>query len=205
MAMLEQQQFAANIIEIYKKYAKQWDQQRRHHFADRIWLERFLTLIPPSSQILDLGCGAAVPVAEYCILQRHAVTGIDSSPAMLELAMQRFPTQQWLQADMRQLHLNQRFGGILAWDSFFHLTHDDQRHMFKVFEQHAQSGTALMFSSGPSHGIAMGEMQGEVLFHASLAPNEYQALLHRHGFRVVEMRAEDPECTGHTVWLAQKI
>jgi hypothetical protein len=33
---------------------------------------------------------------------------------------------------MRSLTLGRRFGGILAWDSFFHLRQDDQRRMFPI-------------------------------------------------------------------------
>jgi hypothetical protein len=34
------------------------------------------------------------------------------------------------------LSLQRSFDGILAWDSFFHLNHDDQRRMFPVFRAH---------------------------------------------------------------------
>ena len=60
-----------------------------------------------------------------------------------------------------------------------------------------------MFTSGPSDGEAIGTFQGEPLYHASLSPDEYRALLDRHGFEVVAYEAEDPECGGHTIWLAR--
>jgi hypothetical protein len=104
---------------------------------------------------------------------------------------------------MRGLALGRRFDGILAWDSFFHLTHDDQRAMFAVFAAHAAPGAALMFTSGPAHGIAMGQYAGEPLFHASLDPAEYTALLEAHRFQVVQFRPEDADCGGHSVWLAR--
>jgi hypothetical protein len=56
-----------------------------------------------------------------------------------------------------------------------------------------------MFTSGTDNGIAMGQFEGEPLFHASLAPDEYRALLSAHGFAVVEMVMEDPHCAGHCV------
>ena len=197
------QQHAANIIPIYKKYAAQWDAMRRQHFYEQAWLDRFLRLIPPQSHILDLGCGAALPIAPYLLERGHRITGIDSSPAMLDLAGSRFPEQTWLLADMRELELRQTFNAILAWDSFFHLTHTDQKTMFQIFARHAGTGTALMFTSGPCHGIALGEMQGEVLYHASLDLEEYEFLLNQQGFKVIDRKIEDPDCTGHTVWLAQ--
>src|SRR5215470_19835917 len=90
---------------------------------------------------------------------------------------------------------------VLAWDSFFHLRQDDQRAMFAIFRRHAAPKAALMFTSGPQHGEAIGTYQGEPLYHASLAPDEYRALLDERGFEVVAHVAEDPGCGGRTIWL----
>lgn len=83
---------------------------------------------------------------------------------------------------MRELALNETFDGLIAWDSFFHLTQQDQQKMFPIFDRLSHPGSALMFTSGTDNGIAMGQFEGEPLFHASLAPDEYRALLSAHGF-----------------------
>jgi hypothetical protein len=106
---------------------------------------------------------------------------------------------------MRKLALQRKFSGILAWDSFFHLCYDDQRNMFPVFREHASPQAVLMFTSGPAHGEAIGSFGGELLYHASLDPAEYRSLLDQNGFRVVSHVVEDPDCGGHTIWLAQLI
>ena len=193
-----------NIIELYRKYAREWVALRGEGLYEKVWLDRLLALVPAQAQILDIGCGSGKPIAAYLLAQGYTVTGVDSSETMLLMARQNFPEQTWLQADMRQFNLAQKFDAILAWDSFFHLTQDDQRHMFAQFARHAKLGTVLMFTSGPAHGEAIGELFGEPLYHASLAPEEYRHLLTQYGFEVLNMVAEDPECTGHTVWLARK-
>ena len=152
---------------------------------------------------MDLGCGSAQPIAAYFIAQGHQVTGVDASEYMIEMARQSFPEQVWVQQDFREYFTEQKFQGIVAWDSFFHLTQDDQRKMFKRFAEYAQSGTALMFSSGPAQGEVIGSLFGEPLYHASLSAEEYQTLLQDNGFKLIKMIAEDVECTGHTIWLAQ--
>jgi hypothetical protein len=76
--------------------------------------------------------------------------------------------------------------------------------MFPVFRDHALPGAPLLFTSGPAPGEAIGTLQGEPLYHASLGPGEYRLLLGRHGFDVVAHTAEDPDCGGHTVWLARR-
>jgi hypothetical protein len=104
---------------------------------------------------------------------------------------------------MRTLALGRRFAGILAWDSFFHLCPDDQRRMFPIFRAHAAPRAALMFTSGPAHGEAIGSYRGEPLYHASLDPAEYESLLDTTGFDVIAHAVEDPSCGKHTIWLAQ--
>ena len=80
---------------------------------------------------------------------------------------------------------------------------DDQRRMFPVSRAHAAPRAALMFTSGPAHGVAMGTFEGEPLYHASLDGIEYRALLKENGFTVLAHAVENPGCGGHTVWLAQ--
>ena len=203
--MKNQLELAQNIIEIYKKHARAWTELRGNFLYEKTWLDHFLSFIPQHSEILDLGCGSGKPIADYLIQHDHKIIGVDSSDVMIEMAQQNFPEQHWLQADMRTVELDQKFNAILAWDSFFHLTPNDQLQMFSQFTRFAQQGTALMFSSGPSHGEAIGDLFGDALYHASLAPEEYTALLNDHGFQVIKMVAEDVECTGHTVWLVQKL
>ena len=197
---------AARIIDLYQRKAQDWIESRaRTGLFEKPWVDRFRALLPPASPILDLGCGSAEPMAAYLIGLGHPVTGVDSSPAMIDACRERFPKQEWLVADMRKLDLQRKFSGILAWDSFFHLCYDDQRRMFPVFRRHAAPKAALMFTSGPRHGEAIGSFGGEPLYHASLDATEYRSLLDRNGFRVVSHVVEDPNCGGHTIWLAQLI
>jgi hypothetical protein len=105
--------------------------------------------------------------------------------------------------DMRLLSLAQRFHGLLAWNSFFHLCPEDQRKMFPIFRSHAATKAALMFTSGPSHGEVIGTYQGEPLYHGSLDEDEYRLLLDQNGLDVVSHVAQDPTCGGSTIWLAQ--
>jgi SAM-dependent methyltransferase len=197
---------ASRIIDLYQRKARDWAESRaRGNLFERPWLDRFRALLSPAAPILDLGCGSGEPMARYLIELGHPVVGVDSSEAMIEFCRSRFPEQEWIVADMRELALRRQFSGILAWDSFFHLCPDDQRRMFPVFRAHAAPGAALMFTSGPAHGEAIGSFGGEPLYHASLDPDEYRSLLDGNGFRVVAHVVEDPDCGRHTIWLTQLV
>jgi trans-aconitate methyltransferase len=194
---------AGRVIEIYHRYAGAWARDRGDRLDEKVWLDRFLALLPQHPTVLDLGCGCGVPIARYLIERRSRVTGVDASSAMITMCADRFPEDEWLVADMRTLALNRTFNGIISWDSFFHLSQADQRRMFAIFKRHAASGAALMFTSGPSAGEQMGTYRGEPLYHASLDSAEYRQRLCDHGFEVVTHVVEDPDCGLHTVWLAQ--
>ena len=124
---------AAQIISIYRRYAKAWTDLRGQWLYEKTWLDRFLGLLPAQAKILDLGCGSGRPIAAYLLQHGHQLTGVDSADSMLEMAREHFPTQCWIEADMRSVELSQHFDAILAWDSFFHLTPQDQRGMFAQF------------------------------------------------------------------------
>ncbi len=193
------------IIGLYEENAAAWDRQRGRDLFEKPWLERFAALLPDGGSILDIGCGMGEPIARFLIERGYAVTGIDSSASLIAICRERFPEQDWYAADMRSLDLGRRFDGILAWHSFFHLSPEHQRPMFARFAAHARPGGGLMFTSGPEHGEAVGEFEGEPLYHGSLAPDEYRQLLAEHGFTVVGHRSRDPECGGATVWLARAV
>jgi SAM-dependent methyltransferase len=195
---------ADNIAGFYRRHARSWAQARGKSLMEAPWLDRFRALMPNTARVLDLGCGSGEPVADYLHERECMVTGVDASPEMIAMCKERFPGGDWRVADMRALPFGERFDGILAWDSFFHLRADDQRAMFAVFAGHAAPRAALMFTSGTEAGEAIGSFAGEPLYHASLAPEEYRALLASHGFDVAAYAANDPACGRHTIWLAQK-
>jgi trans-aconitate methyltransferase len=198
---------ADRIVDLYRRHARAWAAARGSLEADRpmeaSWLDRFLGLLPPRPAVLDIGCGSGEPIGCYLAERGCVLTGIDSAPEMIDLCQVRLSTQTWRVADMRSLSLGRVFEGVLAWDSFFHLCPDDQRQMFAIFQAHAAPRAALMFTAGPDGGVAMGMLESEPLYHASLNRAEYGALLAQSGFDVVAHAVEDPTCGRHTIWLAQ--
>ena len=128
---------ADRIIPHYERHAHAWDADRRRgSWNDKPWPDRFVSVLPIGASVLDLGCGSGAPVALNMVACGLAVTGIDASPSLVTLCRERMPGHRWIVGDMRFPPLSQRFDGILAWDSFFHLRPDDQRRMFRVFAKH---------------------------------------------------------------------
>jgi predicted TPR repeat methyltransferase len=196
---------ADRITSLYERHATAWDYDRATlPWNDKPWHDRFIQALPVGATVLDLGCGPGAPVARHMAEHGLKITGVDASPTFIALCRSRLPAQGWIVADMRSFELGRRrFDGVLAWDSFFHLGHDDQRGMFTVFAAHAAPSAVLMFNTGTAHGEAIGNYRGEPLYHASLDTAEYTELLTRSGFDVMAHVVEDPQAGGRTVWLAR--
>ena len=193
------------VIATYETAAQAYARSRDRSLFERRWLDRALSYARFGRRVLDLGCGPGRPIATYLEDRRCAVTGVDAAPAMVELFRANMPRAEAIEADMRGLDLGAPFDLILAWNSLFHLSADDQRAMFSTFAAHAHDQTVLMFTSGPDAGEATGTAGGLPIYHASLAPWEYRDLLMRIGFEEIAFVPDDPDCQGHSVWLARAV
>lgn len=192
------------IAEHYERHAHAFDHERRKGFVERAWLDRFLLGVSKGAPILDLGCGAGEPIARYLHDHHHPITGVDTSEKMIALCRTRFPRERWIVADMRRVALDTLYGGILIWDSGFHLPADDQLALIERLAKWLAPGGAMLFNTGGERGTAIGEQFGEELFHASADPAEYRTVFARTGLFEVAYKPEDATAGGRSVWLVRK-
>ena len=76
-------------IEFYRDFAREYvDHQEQEHGRSSLQRERFVRLLPPGAEILDLGCGAGFDAMSF-ELAGFSVTAIDASPELVAIARQR--------------------------------------------------------------------------------------------------------------------
>ena len=190
--------------EVYNRQAQVFDARRHRGLFEEGWLRRFAQMLPTKARVLDLGCGAGEPIAAWLMEQGYRVTGTDFAADILALAQTRWPDGDWRLADMRDFDLKDQFDGIIGWNSFFHLTPDEQRHCLPRLARSLNPGGVLMLTVGTSEGAVTGTVGQERVYHASLSPAEYATLLETHGLQLRAYVAEDDTCNGHSVLLARR-
>lgn len=195
---------AAETLQIYEREAARFDAARSGALFERAWLARLTATLTPGASVLDVGCGTGEPIARHLMERRFGVTGVDGAAAMLALARRRLPGGTWMRADMRTLDLGETFGAVLAWDSFFHLTVEEQCTTLPRLARHVAPGGRLLLTVGPAAGVAIGSVGESAVFHASLELSQYAAILEAAGMRVIGFTARDEDCGGHTVLLAER-
>lgn len=192
------------VYESYDEIVHWFDDARTKTLMESEYLNLIVKSVPAGGTVLDLGCGTGEPIAQFFIDKGFKITGIDGSNKMIELCKKRFPNEQWIVLDMREINLQQRFDVILAWNSFFHLDQNSQRKMFKIFEAHIKPDGILAFTSGEEEGEVWSDNGGQQLYHASLSTSEYERLLKAASFKALIHKVRDPECGEATIWVAQK-
>lgn len=191
--------------EVYEAQATAYDAARSRTLFEARWLARFTARLPAGGRVLDLGCGAGEPIAQWFIAEGFAVTGVDFADAMLDIARQRWPDGDWRQGDMRDLTLEEEFDGIVCWDSFFHLTQDEQRACIPKLAEYLVPGGLLLVTVGPEEGEVTGTVGAQPVYHASLSPAEYVTILQDNNMRLTGFMAQDPDCESHSVLMARKV
>jgi cyclopropane fatty-acyl-phospholipid synthase-like methyltransferase len=89
-------------------------------------LEGLVAGLPPTATVLDLGCGAGVPVTRW-LAERAAITGVDLSAAQLALAARRVPGVRLIKADMTAVAFPPAsFDAVSALWSIIHVPRAEQ-------------------------------------------------------------------------------
>ena len=108
-------------------------------------LEDLASLLPSGAEVLDLGCGAGVPVTRWLTDRGFAVTGVDVSARQLELARNNVPKGAFLQADMTELVLApESFDGAVAFHSIIHVPRAEQPALLESIHRWLRPGGVFL-------------------------------------------------------------
>lgn len=107
-----------------------------------------LELIPPGSDVLDLGCGAGIPMTS-ALAGGRAVTGVDLSATQLEMARRNVPGATFLQADMTTLSFAPAsVDAVVAFYSLTHVPRDEQAQLLDRIRGWLRPGGLFLASMG---------------------------------------------------------
>jgi cyclopropane fatty-acyl-phospholipid synthase-like methyltransferase len=114
----------------------------------RAYLQRALDLVPAGARVLELGCGAGVPMTAALAEGRH-MTGVDISATQVELARRNVPTATFLHADMTALAFEpEAFDAVVAFYSLTHVPRDDVPALLARIRDWLRPGGTFLASFG---------------------------------------------------------
>ncbi len=105
----------------YEQVAGAYADRYLNDFSDSELIDQFAALLPSSGSVLDAGCGPGI-FSGYLAGKGHQVIGLDTSPAMLEIARDNFSNADFVLGDMRSPDFaDETFDGLLAAYSLIHV------------------------------------------------------------------------------------
>ena len=116
--------------------------------ARRRYLALANELIPAGADVLDLGCGAGIPMTATLAVGR-SVTGVDISSAQIALARANVPSASFIQADLTTLAFPSRsFDAVVAFYSLTHVPRAEHAALFGRIRSWLRSGGLFLASLG---------------------------------------------------------
>lgn len=170
-------------------------------------LEDLARDLSPGAAVLDLGCGAGVPVTRWLVERGFAVTGVDLSERQLELARRLVPAATFIRADMSELGFEpETFGAVVAFYSIIHVPRVDHPALLADIHRWLEPGGHFLAT------LTMTDFEGEESdwegWGAAMRWSHYDEhanveMLRRSGFEIVYAGPRTGKGTGDTeeTWL----
>ena len=148
------------------------------------WLQRRLD---DGSSVLDIGCGAGVPITQV-LAKRFAVTGVDVSSEMIRLARANVPRAEFVQSDITSVDFDDStFDAVVAFFSLFHIPREDHPRLFHRIRDWLKPGGHLMCtpSLDSETGYTEDDFFGAKMYWSNYGLSEYEEMLTGIGFTIL--------------------
>ena len=196
----------------YERCAAAYDAARQDEaFPQLALLSRRLA---DGASVLDIGCGAGVPVA-HSLCERYMVTGVDISGAMIKLARQHVPEANFIESDIMALDLPAAsFEAIVSFYAIFHIPREEHAELFRRIYRWLKPGgyllVTLSFDDEPVY--TENDFFGAQMAWSNYDLDSYLRLLQSTGFQLLETTRlghgfsgeADHDAEAHPLVLAQK-
>jgi ubiquinone/menaquinone biosynthesis C-methylase UbiE len=176
------------VKEGYDKIAEEY-QANRHVFDHKKELKEFASLLPENARVIDVGCGAGVPVAKFLVESGFTVVGIDFSAKMLELARKNVPQAKFIKKDITRLDfVDDSFDGLTAFYSIIHVPREKHSLLFRNFNRILKPNGIMLATMGPDEWEAIDTYYGIKMFWSQYSPEKSLQLVRDAGFGVISDR-----------------
>jgi ubiquinone/menaquinone biosynthesis C-methylase UbiE len=175
----------------YTKIAEKYHRQR-NRYASRTLLQKFARLLPKGSRVLDLGCGAGVPVDEFLADRGYNVTGIDFAEGMLKLARKNVPNASFRKMDITKMKFTANsFGGAVSFYAIIHIPREKHAVIYKRLHRILRPDAVMLINASGTdswEGYAE-DYLGVRMFWSFFNPRKTLKLIKYAGFEVLWSKA----------------
>ena len=131
----------------YNNIAEKYDKQRKLYQSEGL-LQKFLRSIPKNSRILDLGCGAGIPVTKFLVNDGFETVGIDFSENMLKIARKNVRNAKFLKMDITKMKFKESsFHGAVSFYALIHIPREYHSIIYEKLHKILKPNGSIMFNA----------------------------------------------------------
>jgi cyclopropane fatty-acyl-phospholipid synthase-like methyltransferase len=171
----------------YDRCAGAYEQARKNDPTPA--LDLLTRRLPDAAHLLDIGCGAGVPIARL-LSQRFRVTGVDISAGQVRRARANVPTATFIQADIMTVEFAPAtFDAAVAFYSIFHIPRDEHPDLFHRIRHWLKPGGYLFatLSTSAESPYTEDDFFGTTMYWSSHSLEDYKTTLADIGFTLLEI------------------
>ncbi|MBI5294359.1 MAG: class I SAM-dependent methyltransferase [Chloroflexi bacterium] len=201
--------YKALVQQGYDQCAAAYENARRSESNPE--LDLLMEQLSPGARVLDVGCGAGVPVAQRLAEQFH-VTGVDISGEQVRRARLNVPTGEFIQGDILSMDFPPaHFDAATAFYSIFHLPREEHPELLRRIRGWLKPGGYLLatLSARSEDAYTEDDFFDVTMYWSNYGLDEYQSMLTQLGFTLLETTVighgytEEAQAEHHPLVLAQ--
>lgn len=184
------------------------------------YLDKLLALLSPShNDILQIGCGAAIPTTEKLLAHSPGfrITANDLSSSQIALGKRRLSEEAgrggdrvtWVEGDMMQLNFPaETFDVVLGFYAIQHLPHDEQGVMIRRLAQWLKPGGYMLvnFTAEEAENVVMTGFMGEKgwIYYSGLGAEWYRQKIKETGLESILDEVKQVNAKAGHLWIISK-
>lgn len=189
----------------YDKIAGQY-LVNRDRLKSAKYVQQLLKLLPKASTILDLGCGAGVPVDDILLKAGHYVRGIDISSEQIKLARKNCKGGDFIKGDICELKLGEyQVQAVVSLYTIFHITRTKQGELLKTIASFLPKGGLLLLSMGDREFEGEHTLHGAKLWSSQYGSAKNHKMIETAGFKIVTDEMDNSGGERHQIIMAEKL
>lgn len=170
----------------YNSCAAEYDKSRRREAGPELSL--LTGQLSEAATILDVGCGAGVPVART-LARRFVVTGVDISGEMISCARVNVPQATFIEGDIMSVEFPpSNFDAAVAFYSIFHLPREEHPELLRRMYGWLKPGGYLLATLSYLNEAPYTEDDfcGVTMYWSNYGLAEYKKIMTEVGFTLLE-------------------